>query len=148
MTLLPNAGDFRSFENCTPFENPVLIALTMCLMDEEKRGVITDPAEFKMPPDELPPYASIIYKRVNGLKLPILFSEAAYMAASVIAPNLGSAVVILCDCLNFLERKTVTAKILAHELYPYGFYKMDILRRIVDSEMKSGNHKWSHIYNL
>lgn len=97
-------------------------------------------------PEAMPLSSQIIQIRVEAMKLPISFSAASIVATAAFAANPGKAVVVLCDCLNAYEGKTVSVENLA-EIYPWGFYSDEIFMEIVDEWMKTGMHKWAHVYN-
>ena len=94
---------------------------------------------------DYPLSAMIIKKRVEALKLPISFSISGLLALAALADNPGKAVVGLCDCLSAFEGQEVTAGKVAG-LYPWGFYNDEAFVGIIDGWMKTGKHKWAHIY--
>ncbi len=78
--------------------------------------------ELKVKPDDLPFPSKIVAKRIEALKLPIKFTNAALIAVSVFADNPGKAVLFLMDALNKFEGKTLTLDAICTDLYPFGFY--------------------------
>jgi hypothetical protein len=92
-----------------------------------------------------PQLIRILEKRLSVFKLPIVFTPSAKMAALALAPIAGAMVVLLIDCLNAFEGKTVTATMLA-ELYPIGFYDDATLHRYVEDFMKPRRVKWADVY--
>lgn len=89
--------------------------------------------------------SNIIRKRIEVLKLPIKFTEYAYMYVDLFVDRPGSAVLLLIDALTKYENQTVDIKKLA-ELYPNGFYDEQTLVTIIDEELKTGKRKWAEIY--
>lgn len=89
--------------------------------------------------------SNIVRKRIEVLKLPIVFTEYAYMYVDLFVDRPGSAVLFLIDALTKYEGQTVTIKKLA-ELYPHGFYDEETLVTIIDEELKTGKRKWAEIY--
>jgi hypothetical protein len=103
----------------------------------------------KNPAPELPEEASflsrIVRKRIEAMKLPINFTEYAYIAINLLVDRPGSAIILLIDTLNKYEGQIVTIKMLA-ELYPMGFYDEASLIKVIDEEIKPRKRKWSEIY--
>lgn len=86
----------------------------------------------------------VIQKRIDVLKLPIVFDKKALAALSVLCDfNVGRMVVSLIDILD-AEIKNVTLQSIT-ELYPWGHYSQQALDAIV-AEHKARKHKHSGIY--
>lgn len=133
--------DSRSESNTHPLDEDGAELYLLCA----SRPWITDRSP--LPYDHMPLGSQIIHARVEGMKLPIRFTTAALVAASALGTNPGKAVVVLCDCLSAYEGDAVTFEKLT-ALYPWGFYKDEVFREIVDEWMKTGKHKWAHVYNV
>lgn len=134
---LTNYPQTDSVKNTQPMTRDGASAYLQCVML---------PSDFKFPDDdELPLGCQIIRQRIKVLSLPIAFTDRALMAITCLARNPGGAVVLLCDCLSAYEGKTVDMPELT-ALYPFGFYNDKALVVIIDEWMKSGKHKWAHIY--
>jgi len=95
--------------------------------------------------EELPFLSAIVKKRIEAMKLPISFSPEALIALNALCDRPGSAVLFLIDCLNEYKDQEVGMSELA-ELYPWGFYKEDVMIEIIDNFMKPRKHPWSEIY--
>jgi len=94
---------------------------------------------------ELPFLSMIVKKRINAMKLPITFTDLALVGVNVFADRAGLAVLLLIDCLNYFEGKTITVRDLT-DLYPSGFYTEEEAQKIIDEEIKTKKMKWSNIY--
>lgn len=114
------------------------VLFTMALMEKEQKPFPDIPKEGRF-------LSNIIRKRVEVLKLPISFTEYAYMYIDLFVDRPGSAVLLLMDALEKYENQTVDIKKLA-ELYPDGFYDEETLIKIIDEEIKTGKRKWAEIY--
>jgi hypothetical protein len=90
-------------------------------------------------------FIKVLDKRIEAMKLPIQFSQTGKMAALAFVKVVGAMVVLLIDCLNAYEGKTITTAELA-DLYPIGFYDEATLERYVDDYMKPRRVKWSDVY--
>lgn len=133
--------DSKSKENMSPLDEEGAELYALCLHSA------WDEARNPLPQDCMPLGSQIIHARIIGMKLPIKFTDSALVAASALGINPGKAVVVLCDCLSAYEGGTVTIEKLT-DLYPWGFYKDEVFRQIVDEWMKTGKHKWSHVYSV
>jgi hypothetical protein len=98
-------------------------------------------------------FIAVILKRIEAFNLPIKFSAPAKMAILGLVDRVGSAVILLIDCLNAYEGQTVNTGMLAN-LYPMGFYDEDTRDRYVDEYLKPRDRpdlkhprvKWSEVY--
>jgi hypothetical protein len=128
-------------ENSVPMDEDGAHLFALCLSKEWCGD------DSPLSPEDMPLGSQIINARIVGMTLPIKFTTAALVAAGALGINPGKAVVVLCDCLSAYENQTVSVKKLA-ELYPWGFYNDEVFRSIVDDWMKTGKHKWAHVYNV
>lgn len=87
----------------------------------------------------------ILNARIEVMKLPITFSLAGKMAALALTDRPGAMVVLLIDCLNAFEGKTIGPGQLA-DLYPLGFYDEETLESYVENYMKPRKVKWADVY--
>lgn len=94
---------------------------------------------------ELPFLTEIVKKRIEGLKLPIKFTDYALLAVNAFAKNPGEAVIVLIDALEKYEGEEVTTAKLC-QLYPAGFYTRDSVESYIDDVLKPKLTKWSKIY--
>lgn len=87
----------------------------------------------------------VLNKRIEVMKLPISFDGPAKTAVLALVDRAGAVVVLLIDCLNAFEGKTVTVNMLM-DLYPLGFYDEPTLMRYIDDYMKPRRVKWAEVY--
>lgn len=137
--LVPEKGDFRSSENTVPLDDIAIAGLNFCMGVEDKPDIYSE--------IELPDLSRIVDKRIECMKLPIIFTKPALLAVCMFTTLPGEAIVLLCDALTYFERKTVRTKELM-ALYPYGFYKKEIFQKIVQGEILTNKHRWSNVYNV
>jgi hypothetical protein len=109
-------------------------------------SVKDDESKFKFKGDnEIPFLSDIVRRRINVMKLPIIFTDLALLAVNCFVDRPGSAVLLLIDALDKYENKVVTVSDLCM-LYPDGFYTNEKLIDIIDNELKNKTRKWSEIY--
>lgn len=137
----PKPGDFRSAENCWALED----AENANKIIEEEKSLLRFSTSIEEDLQEGTPSYKI-YKTINALNLPILISDGAYKIIPEYIDDTKSAIVMLCDLLTYFSRTTATASDV-RELYPFGFYKEEIVKKIIVGELMPGRHPWSHVFN-
>lgn len=100
-----------------------------------------------MPGDkELPFTSKVVKKRIEVMKLPIEFTDAALLSIDIFTQgNPGRAVVFLIDALTKFENGIVSLNDVCEKLYPMGFYTEEALEEYIDG-CKDRKYKWSEIY--
>lgn len=124
-----------------PLDNERMEILTLSLL-AEGTGQAIDPKARNNPNWFL---CAIIEKRIEGLKLPIKFTDFALIAHLAFSDRPAKSVIVLIDALTRYEGKTVTAEMLC-ELYPDGFYTEMAMIDYIDNYLKARKVKWSEIY--
>jgi hypothetical protein len=138
----------------TPFTNPAGIdlfsteldkeeaeLLLMAVLAEEKQG------DLDIPLKEMGWQIAAVEKRISVLKLPIKFTNLAYLSFGSFTKTVGGCMVILIDALNKYEGQTVNVKMLC-EMYPNGFYTESSLGKYIDQYLKPQTSKWSEVYGV
>lgn len=87
----------------------------------------------------------ILDKRLEAMKLPIHFTGPAKVAVLSLCSVAGEVVVLLIDCLNAYENKTVSPTDIAN-IYPEGFYDRESFERYVENYIKPKKVKWAGVY--
>lgn len=119
--------------------------LTLTMMEA---GKIPEPFKHEqLRGQELPFASAVILQRINAMKLPIQFTMAALLSPYALCNEIGGAVVFLCDCLRHHRDRVVTMSEITG-LYPWGFYKPEVLKTIIDVYMKTGRHPWAKVYGV
>ncbi len=141
MADYPKSDSQKNMQNMTPEQTQLYFYLTMADVD---------PANWKPfePKDgvKLPFYADVLWRRIQGMELPITVTTAVLFAPQALCDRVAGAVVYLVDLLQRFEgRPLITMKDVA-DLYPWGFYKEEVLHSIVDDYMKARVHPWSPVY--
>lgn len=113
--------------------------LLVCVSLEQKGTQLSPNLEY-------PFLSQVVKRRIEVMNLPIKFNDAALIAVNAFCSNPGRAVVLLIDCLNKLEGKTVTVDLLCKEVYPFGVYTDEEFEKIVDEKIRTRKMKWSEVY--
>jgi len=88
--------------------------------------------------------ARVVLRRISSLNLPIAFTLDAYKLIDQLCHEPGRAVVLLIDCLQRYEGRTVDAERIA-AMYPNGFHRADVFRVMVEM-LRAGEVKWAEVY--
>ena len=88
--------------------------------------------------------ARVVFRRICSLDLPIAFTLDAYKLIDQLCDEPGRAVVLLIDCLQRYEGRTVDAEMIA-ALYPEGFYRENGFRVMVEM-LRAGEVRWGKVY--
>ena len=89
--------------------------------------------------------AQIVKSRIDGMKLPVKYTNLGLVAINCFAHNPGQAVALLIDFLTRYENETITVDKLC-KLYPFGFYTDEAFTDYVDNRLKTKSVKWAEIY--
>lgn len=90
-------------------------------------------------------FIQVLLKRIEVMKLPILFNVFALGSIYAFCDRVGSVILFLIDCLENFEGQIVTVNMLG-TLYPVGFYTEESMIDKIDNYIKQGKSKWSKVY--
>lgn len=94
--------------------------------------------------DNLSFNARVVFRRICSMDLPIAFTLDAYKLIDQLCDEPGRAVVLLIDCLQRYEGRTVGAEMIA-ALYPEGFYRENGFRVKVEM-LRARKVPWANVY--
>jgi hypothetical protein len=136
----------------SPFVSPTGVPLFVKQLSEEDAELLlmATTAEVKkgdldIPLAEMGWQIEAVEQRIRVMKLPIKFTNLAYVSFGSFTKTVGGCMVILIDALNRYENKTVNVEMLCH-MYPFGFYSDKSLHDYIDNNLKTRAVKWSEVY--
>lgn len=138
----PSTKDSRNCQPMTQEQAKLYFTLTMMDLDGDTRRPF-DPAKST----DLPFASDVLWKRITGMELPIQVTPGVLFAPAALCDRIAGAVVYLIDLLQTYgdANRLITMSDVA-KLYPWGFYKEEVLYGIVNNYMKARVHPWSPVY--
>lgn len=122
-------------------------------------------SQIEVPENEKPFFVSVIEKRIEGLNLPIRFTENAKYSSMAFCKVVGDAVIFLVDSLRAKVPKEIYEKWkndphsiteedkievnmndIAMSVYPTGYYTEDSFADYIDNFLKENKVPWAEIY--
>src|SRR4030042_1767272 len=93
-------------------------------------------------------FIKVLENRIEVMKLPITFTIGAKLSILSFAKVIGHMIIILIDCLTkyYVDKPVVIDCQKLIELYPFGFYREEVVIDYVDNYLKPRKVKWAEIY--
>ena len=135
------------FEPLSTEETEMLASLIMADKYDRERTLESKEVETFLRTD-FP--TQVIKKRIEAMKLPISFSNSAYLATPIFAKVTGAVVILLIDCLMVYgeSRKDnpITIEDICTRIYPWGKYSPEALEKRIDDIKANPKKDWNYIY--